>query len=160
MARGRDRKGLSEGEPPEWRGGLSNRLREIRRDRGLSHAELGKLCVPPTTGSQILKLEKGPRHGGVRMDIEWMYRLARALECHPSDLLPDLPPTTISRQERAVVDRYRELADPDREAVDRVLDAMARGEGVSRSDRGAGESAAARPARAGSRERTAKRGAG
>src|SRR6202521_5819588 len=100
-----------------------NRLRALRLERGLSLDALAQRCVPPTTKGQIEKLEWGPHHvHGVRMDIMWMYRLAAALDCHPSDLLPDLPPTILPLAERDHLERYRELAEPDRGLVESVIE--------------------------------------
>src|SRR5258707_458688 len=84
-----------------------NRIRELREERGWSEAKLGALCVPPMTATQIDKREKGL----TAVTMEDMHRIARALECHPGDLLP-LPP--VSAEERALVERYRELAAPGR----------------------------------------------
>ena len=84
--------------------------------------ELAARAVPPATASQINKLEKGH----TRMTIEWMHRLARALECHPAELLPDAPIATPA--ERALVELYRGLAEPERRTLFRVADAMAKPE--------------------------------
>jgi DNA-binding XRE family transcriptional regulator len=64
---------------------MMNRIKELRRMRGLTQDGLGKLVG--TGRSQIVKLERGER----RLTVEWMRRLARALECHPSDLLENDP---------------------------------------------------------------------
>ncbi len=60
---------------------MSNRIKELRRLRGLTQDGLGKRIG--TGRSQIVKLERGER----RLTVEWMRRLARALDCHPADLL-------------------------------------------------------------------------
>lgn len=65
-----------------------NRIKELRRLRGLTQDGLGKLVG--TGRSQIVKLERGER----RLTVEWMRRLARALECHPADLLANEPDST------------------------------------------------------------------
>ena len=117
-----DRPGALEEAPPPWLPRQPNRLVELMRDRdNISYDKVGARVVPPVDGSTIKKLAKGPRRGGMHMTVEWMYRLAAALECHPSELLPDLPPTTMTPQERAHVDRYRGLAEEDRRAIDRAL---------------------------------------
>ncbi len=95
-----------------------NRIRELREERGWSEAKLGALCIPPMTATQIDKREKGL----TAVTMEDMHRIARALECHPGDLLP-LPP--VSAEERALVERYRELAEPERRTVFRMVDALA-----------------------------------
>ncbi len=95
-----------------------NRIRELREERGWSEAKLGALCMPPMTATQIDKREKGL----TAVTMEDMHRIARALECHPGDLLP-LPP--VSAEERALVERYRELAEPERRTVFRMVDKLA-----------------------------------
>ncbi len=64
---------------------MTNRIKELRRLRGLTQDNLGKLVG--TGRSQVVKLERGER----RLTVEWMRRLARALECHPADLLVTEP---------------------------------------------------------------------
>ena len=59
-----------------------NRVREWRRRKGLSVAELARLTR--TTASQISKIERGQR----RLTVEWLGRLAPALGCRRQDLLP------------------------------------------------------------------------
>lgn len=65
--------------------GMTNRIKELRRLRGLTQDNLGKLVG--TGRSQVVKLERGER----RLTVEWMRRIARALECHPADLLVNEP---------------------------------------------------------------------
>ncbi|WP_282608896.1 helix-turn-helix domain-containing protein [Pelagibius sp. Alg239-R121] len=60
---------------------MTNRIKELRRRQGLTQDGLGKLVG--TGRSQIVKLERGER----RLTVEWMRRLARALECHPAELI-------------------------------------------------------------------------
>ncbi len=59
-----------------------NRVREWRRRNGLSIEELARRSH--TTASQISKLERGKR----RLTVDWMTRLAKALDCRREDLLP------------------------------------------------------------------------
>ena len=59
-----------------------NRLREIRKRKGLTQEELAArvgLC-----GAHISRFEKGRR----QLSLEWMKRLGDALECSPALLLP------------------------------------------------------------------------
>ena len=99
-----------------------NRIRELRKARGWSLAVLGAKCIPTMTATQIDKREKGI----TAVTIEDMQRIAQALECHPAELLP-LPP--INTEEQALVGLYRGLAEPDRRAVFRVADALAKSPG-------------------------------
>jgi transcriptional regulator with XRE-family HTH domain len=62
---------------------MQNRIGVLRRERGLSLADLAKAAG--TTKAQIQKLERGDR----RLSLEWMERLAAALGVKASDLLPE-----------------------------------------------------------------------
>ena len=59
-----------------------NRIKEWRSSRGWSLQHLADLVE--TSRAQIDKLERGER----RLTVDWMIRLAKALECLPADLLP------------------------------------------------------------------------
>lgn len=61
---------------------MPNRLREFRDLAGLSMQALADRVG--TTAPQINKLEKGER----RLTLDWMTRLAAALDIEPKDLLP------------------------------------------------------------------------
>lgn len=67
-----------------------NRLRELREALGLSSDELATRVG--TTGSQIRRLEAGTR----RLTIDWMDRIAEALECSPSDLMVHAVATAVT----------------------------------------------------------------
>lgn len=102
--------------PPKF----PNRIAEIRQERGWSMEELAARAN--TTASQINKLEKGR----VRLNFDWMHRLARALEVHPVELHPGvILPTP---EEQALLDRYRGLSEADRDTTFRFVDTMAKGE--------------------------------
>ena len=62
-----------------------NRIRELRDKLGLTAKETAFRCAPPTTESQIVKLEKSR----TSLSQGWMYRLAPALSCRPWDILPE-----------------------------------------------------------------------
>lgn len=94
-----------------------NRIRELREARGWSEAKLGAACIPPMTATQIDKREKGI----TAVSIPDMYRIARALECASWDLLP-LPP--LNPEESELVGNLRELAEPERRTVFRIVDAL------------------------------------
>ncbi|HSV28777.1 MAG TPA: helix-turn-helix transcriptional regulator [Candidatus Omnitrophota bacterium] len=98
---------------------MQNRIREIRQDRGLSQEQLADKVG--TTKAQISKLEKSQR----RLTDQWMRRLAVALECHPGELFADTP-VGITPEEQAILDLYRGLSEPDKQAAYRVVDAMAK----------------------------------
>lgn len=61
---------------------VHNRLSALRRQAGLTQDQLAQRA--DTVRSQIVKLERGER----RLTVDWMLRLAKALNCDPKDLLP------------------------------------------------------------------------
>jgi len=52
-----------------------NRIRDIRRQKGLTLAEVAAACDPPTTAQTIGRLETGMRN----LSLIWMNRIAAAL---------------------------------------------------------------------------------
>lgn len=68
---------------------MANRIREFRERAGLSQAALG--AKVHTGQSQIDRLEKGER----RLTVDWLTRIAAALEIEPNDLLSE--PAAVGR---------------------------------------------------------------
>ena len=62
----------------------------MRRDRGLSQSQLAEKAG--TTAQQISRLERGDR----KLTMEWVVRLADALECEPAELAGFAPPPDAS----------------------------------------------------------------
>ncbi|MEE4199546.1 helix-turn-helix domain-containing protein [Erythrobacter sp.] len=62
---------------------MINRIREIRKARSLTLAELGAACDPPTTAQTIGRLETGMRS----LSTKWMERIGAALEVDPQVLV-------------------------------------------------------------------------
>ncbi|KPP96257.1 MAG: helix-turn-helix domain-containing protein [Erythrobacter sp.] len=62
---------------------MINRIRDIRKAKGLTLAELAEACDPPTTAQTIGRLETGMRN----LSLRWMDRIARALEVDPESLV-------------------------------------------------------------------------
>ncbi len=62
---------------------MINRIRDVRREKGLTLAEVGERCTPPTTAQTIGRLETGMRN----LSLDWMNRIAKALEVEPELLL-------------------------------------------------------------------------
>jgi transcriptional regulator with XRE-family HTH domain len=62
---------------------MINRIRDIRRDKGLTLAEVGARCTPPTTAQTIGRLETGMRS----LSLGWMNRIAAALDVAPELLV-------------------------------------------------------------------------
>lgn len=62
---------------------MTNRIKEIRKEKGLTQAQLAeKLGV---FQSVIQKVESGT----VDLDLTWMKKLSKALDVSPLELLPD-----------------------------------------------------------------------
>ena len=64
-------------------------IREVRRAKGLTLAEVAERCDPPTTAQTIGRLETGTR----TVSVGWLNRIAKALGVDAGDLvtLPDRP---------------------------------------------------------------------
>jgi transcriptional regulator with XRE-family HTH domain len=60
-----------------------NRIRDIRKQKGLTLADVAERCVPPTTAQTIGRLETGMR----QLSLTWMNRIAAALEVEPELLV-------------------------------------------------------------------------
>lgn len=96
--------------PPVLADGLKNskrpnRIREIRKQRGLTQADVGRLVG--CSHAQISELERGV----VALTHDWMVKIACAMKCAVTDLLPDEEnPHRLSDEERAFIEMYR-LAD-------------------------------------------------
>lgn len=72
---------------------MINRIRDIRRQKGLTLAEVAERCDPPTTAQTIGRLETGMRN----LSLVWMNRIADALGVDPGLLVKgeDAPQTRI-----------------------------------------------------------------
>ena len=73
--------------PPMLEGRIRGNIRALREQQGLSRPELASKCVPATNYQQIEKLERGER----RLTIEWVERIAKALEVDPQLLVSGSP---------------------------------------------------------------------
>ena len=62
---------------------MINRIRDIRKAKGWTLAELAEACDPPTTAQTIGRLETGMRN----LSIKWMARIADALGIDPQTLV-------------------------------------------------------------------------
>lgn len=62
---------------------MINRIRDIRREKGLTLADVAARCTPPTTAQTIGRLETGMR----QLSLAWMNRIAAALEVEPELLV-------------------------------------------------------------------------
>ena len=62
---------------------MINRIRDVRKQKGLTLAEVAMACRPPTTAQTIGRLETGMRN----LSLDWMNRIAAALGVEPETLL-------------------------------------------------------------------------
>ncbi|MEM9501662.1 MAG: helix-turn-helix transcriptional regulator [Pseudomonadota bacterium] len=62
---------------------MINRIRDIRKAKGMTLAQLAELCDPPTTAQTIGRLETGMRN----LSTNWMDRIAAALGVDPETLV-------------------------------------------------------------------------
>jgi transcriptional regulator with XRE-family HTH domain len=62
---------------------MINRIREIRKAKGITLAELAAACDPPTTAQTVGRIETGMR----TLSINWMDRLGKALGVDPETLV-------------------------------------------------------------------------
>lgn len=62
---------------------MINRIRDIRRSKGLTLADVAERCAPPTTAQTIGRLETGMR----QLSLTWMNRIAAALDVEPELLV-------------------------------------------------------------------------
>ena len=62
---------------------MINRIRDIRKTKGLTLAEVAARCDPPTTAQTIGRLETGMRN----LSLDWMNRIAAALAVEPELLV-------------------------------------------------------------------------
>ncbi|TAD74284.1 MAG: XRE family transcriptional regulator [Sphingomonadales bacterium] len=62
---------------------MTNRIRDIRKAKGLTLADLAAACDPPTTAQTIGRLETGMR----QLSVGWLNRIAAALGVPPASLM-------------------------------------------------------------------------
>ena len=89
---------------------MITRIREVRRAKGLTLADVGARCVPRTTAQTIGRLETGTR----TVSVDWLNRIAAALDVSAADLveLPeraDLPVAALLGADGASAPRHAQL---------------------------------------------------
>lgn len=62
---------------------MINRIRDIRKQKGMTLAQVGAACDPPTTAQTIGRLETGMRN----LSLVWMNRIGAALGVDPQLLV-------------------------------------------------------------------------
>lgn len=94
---------------------MHSQIREIRRAKGLTLADVGARCQPPTTAQTIGRLETGMRG----ITVEWLNRIAQALEVEPSTLVTsherhDVPVAAILSSRRVEAPQHNMVLTPPR----------------------------------------------
>jgi transcriptional regulator with XRE-family HTH domain len=75
---------------------MESRIREVRRAKKLTLADIAARCQPATTAQTIGRLETGMR----RLTLPWLNRLAAAMDVEPAELMvtlarADIPVTAV-----------------------------------------------------------------
>ncbi|MEK6636981.1 MAG: helix-turn-helix transcriptional regulator [Pseudomonadota bacterium] len=88
-------------------------IREVRRAKGMTLADVAEACIPPTTAQTIGRLETGTR----TVSVGWLNRIARALGVGAADLvkLPDradLPVVAVLGADGAHAPRHEKMVSP------------------------------------------------
>lgn len=91
---------------------MINRIRDIRREKGMTLADVAERCSPPTTAQTIGRLETGTRN----LSLVWMNRIAAALGVEPQLLLSAAEASAPQIVARLVNGSAEALASP-REAI-------------------------------------------
>ena len=91
---------------------MINRIRDIRRQKGFTLADVAERCSPPTTAQTIGRLETGMRN----LSLVWMNRIAAALEVEPELL--------VRGEEAAVPQFVARLAETGAEPLAKPRDAL------------------------------------
>jgi len=100
---------------------LPNRLKQFREAQGLSLVALA--AKVGTSSQEISHLELGKRH----LTVEWLCRLAGALDCHPWSIVSEDVDEGLTEQERVLIQSFRTLPEGERHALVDALVAKARG---------------------------------
>ena len=101
---------------------MINRIRDIRRQKRLTLADVAERCTPATTAQTIGRLETGMR----QLSLTWMNRIAAALEVDPELLVRGAESDAPSYIARLTADGAEPLAAP----RDALLPSAMAGEGV------------------------------
>ena len=123
MAQGRPARHSATMAASKWDKAIGRRLCRLREARSWTMNELASRCPGGlATASQINKLEKGQQ----QFSAQWIYRLAQALGCPVAELMEDWA-TGSAGNAQALAGRIYGLAEPDREAIERIVDTISHG---------------------------------
>ncbi|RME68410.1 MAG: XRE family transcriptional regulator [Alphaproteobacteria bacterium] len=114
---------------------MRTRIREIRKAKGMTLAQVAARVRPrPTTAQTVGRLETGRR----RLSLEWLHKLADALEVAPADLVilpaqPHCPLLAILTPDALKAPAFAEMIDLRLAARDPVAVRVAAGLGAWRA---------------------------
>lgn len=92
-----------------------NRIRELRKARRISQAELAELAG--ISQPAISQIENDTRP----LSLDWMRVFARIFDCAPADLMDDGDnPDRLSEEERALIDNFRKASAQQRAMLSRI----------------------------------------
>lgn len=80
-------------------------IKAVRERKGWSLEKVAKRCDPPTAYTSIMRLEKGQR----RLTLDWLERIAKALEVDPIDLVAKSEPPLRQMSEQVSLEMARIL---------------------------------------------------
>jgi transcriptional regulator with XRE-family HTH domain len=89
---------------------MQNRIKELRKARGLTLEALARMVN--SSNQHISHLENGRR----RLTVDWIERIANALDCHPLELLDN---QVLARTEREItmLRLFRALSEEQQKAL-------------------------------------------
>lgn len=97
---------------------MDNRIKVLRESRGLSLEALATKVG--ATNQQISLLETGKR----RLTVDWLYRLSKALKCHPWEVVDDDAPKPLEPRDIQLLRRFKSLTTLQQDALLQLLNAL------------------------------------
>ncbi len=88
---------------------MKNRIKELRKLRGLTLEVLAERLN--ASNQHVSHLENGRR----RLTVDWIERIAKALDCHPFELLDDQLAVKSEREE-VLLELFRSLSNEQQDA--------------------------------------------
>ena len=92
-----------------------NKLKEIRKAKGRTLKHVAEAAG--TSIQQVQRLENSER----RLTTEWIERLASALDCSPSDIVPSLRDGSLDEWNQKQMAFLKELEEKDRAAFEHAM---------------------------------------
>lgn len=100
---------------------MKNRIKELRRAKGLTLQELAELVG--SSNQQISQLETGRR----RLNVDWLERLSKVFDCHPIEILDD-GVLAQNEREKILLELFRGLSEEQQQAFLKATAALAKPE--------------------------------